>query len=165
MRKTIEQLLAEAAIKDVQIGYCRGADRMDLELMRSCFHSDAKAVFFGEIDVEAFLAMAQQMLPNYTVTTHNTGNQLVQVDGDTAFAEHYTIATHRIAADSEGPERDFVTAVRYADRFDCREGDWRISRRVLIVDWVRTDPVLPGPGPKALMGQRGRGDPSYSVAL
>ena len=164
MRKTIEEVCAEAAIKDVQMRYCRGCDRADYELLRECFHADATTSygFFGG-SVDDFIASARQQLPLFLHTTHNTGNQNVTVSGDSAWAEHYTVATHRLAADAAGPLRDFVTAVRYIDRMECREGDWRIAHRKLVLDWTRTDPVADAPpDPDVPRGSRDRGDPSYS---
>lgn len=164
MRKTIEEVVAEATIKDIQIRYCRACDRMDFELMRSCFHPDATTQygFFGGT-VDEFIASAQQQLPHFVATTHNTGNQIVEVSGDTAWAEHYTVATHRLAADEIGPERDFVTSVRYVDRLECRDGDWRIARRVLVLDWIRSDPVVTiEPRPEVQPGRRDRSDASYT---
>jgi hypothetical protein len=165
MQKTIEQVVAEATIKDIQIRYCRACDRMDFELLRSCFHPDAVTEygFFGGT-VDSFIDSARQALPHFLGTTHNTGNQCVDVDGDTAWAEHYTVATHRMAADDVGPERDFVTAVRYIDRMECRGGDWRIARRVLVLDWIRSDPVVNyEPRPEVQAGRRDRSDASYTV--
>jgi hypothetical protein len=165
MRKTIEEVVAEATIKDIQIRYCRACDRMDFELLRSCFHPDATTEygFFGG-SVDDFIAGARESLPGFVATTHNTGNQIVEVNGDSAWAEHYTVATHRLAADTLGPERDFVTAVRYIDRLECRDGDWRISRRVLVLDWIRSDPVVTiEPRPEVQAGRRDREDASYTV--
>jgi hypothetical protein len=89
-------------------------------------------------------------------------DQLVDVDGDSAWAEHYTVATHRCPTDEHGPLRDFVTSIRYADRMQRRGGDWRIAKRVLILDSWRTDPVPElGPAPKVQPGRRDSGDPSY----
>ena len=162
MRKTIGDVLAEAAIKAVQMRYCRACDRMDWDLLRSCFHPDAVTQygFFGG-SVDDFIASARQALPHFVATTHNTGNQNVEVSGDTAWAEHYTVATHRIAADAAVPERDFITAVRYIDRMECRDGDWRIARRELNLDWHRSDTVIPiGPRPEVQPGRRDRSDAS-----
>jgi len=102
MSKTIDDLLAEAQIKDVHLRFCRANDRRDEELMRSCFHPDAVIELHETLDVEAFLALGRAVLSRFTVTWHNTGNQLVEVNGDTAWAEHYTISSHRIAADETG---------------------------------------------------------------
>jgi len=165
LRKTIEDVVAEATIKDIQIRYCRACDRMDFELLRSCFHPDAVTEygFFGG-SIDDFIESAKQQLPHFLGTTHNTGNQIVEVSGDSAWAEHYTVATHRMAADDLGPERDFVTAVRYVDRLECRDGDWRIARRVLVLDWIRSDPVVAyEPRPDVQSGRRDRSDLSYTV--
>jgi hypothetical protein len=163
MRKTLDEMLAEAAIKDLQIRYCRSCDRMDFDLMRSCFHPDATTQygFFGGT-LDQFIDSARQQLPHFLGTTHNTGNQLVEVHGNKAWAEHYTVATHRLPADAIGPERDFVTAVRYIDNLECRDGDWRIARRELILDWMRSDPVVTiEPRPEVQGGKRDRSDASY----
>ena len=164
MRKTLEDVLAEAAIKDIQVRYCRACDRMDFDLLRSCFHPDATTQygFFGGT-LDEFVESARAQLPHFVATTHNTGNQLVEVSDDAAWAEHYTVATHRLAADESGPERDFVTSVRYIDRLECRDGDWRIMHRALILDWMRSDPVtVIEPRPDVQGGKRDRGDASYT---
>jgi hypothetical protein len=165
VRKTLEELLAEAAIRDVQIRYCRAVDRMDFDLLRSCFHPDASADYgFFKGGVDAFVEMAVKELAAFTGTVHFTGNQLVEVDGDRAWAEHYTTATHRCPADENGPLRDYVAIVRYVDRMERRDGDWRIARRILILDSSRTDPVPDlGPGARSKGARRDRSDPSYSL--
>jgi hypothetical protein len=166
MQKTIEDVVAEAAIKDVHIRYCRANDRRDEELMRSCFHSDAVIELHEELSVDAFIELGRVVLSMYSQTWHNTGNQLVEVSGDAAWAEHYTISTHRIAAGDEGPERDFVVSGRYIDRMERRDGEWRIARRRMLVDLSRTDPVPPAePGMGGSGGARGRSDPSYAMRL
>lgn len=165
MKKTIDELIAEAAIRDLQIRYCRAVDRMDFDLLRSCFHVDATADYgFFSGGVDGFIAMAKESLKTFVRTTHFTGNQLVEVQGDSAWAEHYTVATHRCAADDKGPLRDFVTLIRYADRVERRDGDWRIGKRLLILDSMRTDPVsdLESP-PPVQEGRRDRNDLSYSL--
>ena len=101
-------------------------------------------------------------LGRFTATTHMTGNQLIRVEGESAWCEFYTLATHRIAADENGPERDYVASVRYVDRMECRSGEWRIARRQCILDWARSDPVPEYcDGPKTGGARRDRSDPSY----
>jgi hypothetical protein len=163
MPRTAEDLLAEAAIRDVQLTYCRAADRKDFELYRTCFHKDAVLDFsFFSGSVDEFMEMAQESLGRFTATTHMTGNQLIRVEGNSAWCEFYTLATHRIAADENGPERDYVASVRYVDRMECRSGEWRIARRQCILDWARSDPVPEYcDGPKTGGARRDRSDPSY----
>ena len=164
MPKSIDDLLAESAIKDVQLRYCRSADRMDFDLYRTCFHPDAVLDFsFITGSVDEFMEMARESLARFTVTTHATANQLIEVDGDCAWCEFHTTATHRIAADGNGPERDYVAAVRYIDRMERRDGEWRIARRQCVLDWARSDPVPEYcDGAKTGGARRDSSDPSYS---
>ena len=166
MPKTIDQIIAESEIKDVHLRFCRANDRRDEELMRSCFHPDAVIELHETLDVEAFVALGREVLGRFTVTWHNTGNQLVEVDGDAAWAEHYTTSSHRIAADDAGPERDFVASGRYIDRMERRDGEWRIARRLMLLDFTRLDtnpPQPPGFGTRS--GERNGNDPSYAMRL
>lgn len=165
MQKTIDDILAESAIKDVHIRYCRANDRRDEELMRSCFHPDAVIELHEPLTVDAFIAMGRVVLSQYTQTWHNTGNQLVEVSGDAAWAEHYTSSTHRIAAGEDGLECDFIVSGRYIDRMERRGGEWRIARRQMLVDFSRTDPVPAAEISLGGQGARDRSDPSYAMRL
>jgi hypothetical protein len=161
MAKTIDELLDEAAIKEVQIRYCRAADRVDHEALRACFHPDATADYGeGVWNLDEYMDHATGMMANFIATTHNTGNQLVEVDGDAAWAEHYAVASHRWPIDAEGNTRDLTAAIRYVDRMERRGGEWRIARRVMVLDWHRIDPVT-GMKADAARGKRDRSDPSY----
>jgi hypothetical protein len=164
VQKTIDEVLGEAAIRDLQRRYCRGIDRLDWDMVRSCFHADAETDYgFFTGSPDEFVAMARQGMTTYSATTHFIGNQLVEVQGDSAWAEHYVIAYHRCPADEQGPERDFICNFRYVDRNERRGGDWRIAHRVLLVDSWRSDAVGdPGSGPTTRRGVHGLGDPSFA---
>ena len=159
----MDDLLAEAAIRDVQIRYCRAVDRMDFDLLRSCFHADATTDYgFFAGDVDGFIEMARNGLVRYRWTTHFTGNQLVEVNGDAAWAEHYAVATHLCPADAKGSDREYICRIRYVDRMERRDDDWRIAKRVLVVDSARTDPIPEaGSGRPSSSGKRDQSDPSY----
>jgi 3-phenylpropionate/cinnamic acid dioxygenase small subunit len=162
MTKTMEQLLAEAAIKEVQVRYCRACDRTDFEALRACFHPHATADYgHGVWNLDEYIAHATSMSANFIATTHNTGNQLVELDGDVAWAEHYIVATHRWPLDANGDTRDLTAGVRYVDRMERHGGEWRIARRVMVLDWHRIEPVA-GVDVTAARGRRDRSDPSYA---
>ncbi|HYD47692.1 MAG TPA: nuclear transport factor 2 family protein [Terriglobales bacterium] len=162
MPKAIDDVIAEAEIRELQMRYCRAVDRMDFDLLRGCFHPDAQTDYgyFGG-DVDAFIAAAREGLKAYSVTTHFTGNQLIEIDGDSAWAEHYAIATHRTPADEQGRERDFVTSVRYIDAIARRDGTWKLTKRRLILDWSRIDIVEQNIVLDVEMARRDRSDVSY----
>lgn len=136
---------------------------MDFDLIRSCYHPDAiddHGDFAGDID--SFIEYARENLPKFLSTNHCVCNQLVEVEGNVAFAEHYGIAYHRLPAEGNQPERDWIATIRYIDRFERREGEWRIAYRRSLVDSDRIDHVKETLIPRGSMaGSRDRNDPSY----
>lgn len=160
----IDTLLAEAEIRGVHLRYCRGVDRCDWDLVRSCYHPDATdnhGAFTGNVD--AFMAWVAIALQKYEVTTHFTGNQLVEVNGDEAWAEHYARVYHRIGATETSPAQDLIVNVRYVDAMARRDGHWRIARRVVVIDSGRCDSVLSAwPPGEHTLSKRDRSDASYA---
>jgi len=162
-------LLAHHEIGEVIHRYCRGIDRMDWDLVRGCYHPDAvddHGDFVGTID--EFIPYIQAGLPRFERTQHFIGNLMVELDGDTARAETYLVAYHRLRANATKPERDFVVGLRYVDDFARRAGEWRIARRVCAFEWSRIDPVAAGGwtlAPRATTGQRDRTDVVYAPSL
>jgi hypothetical protein len=165
MSKQLEDVLAEAEIKELHVRYCRANDRLDEALMRSLFHPGAIIELHQPFELDPFIALWRAVLGRYTVTWHHAANQLVEVDGDVAWAENYTISTHRIAADDNGPERDFVNSGRYIDRVERRGGVWKFVHRTMLVDFARTDPVPPAPPLTGARGARDQSDASYALRL
>jgi hypothetical protein len=138
----LQQLLDERAIRDVLHRYCRGVDRLDLELVRSCYHPDAvddHGAFRGGVD--EFLAWIGRLLPRYGVTTHLLSNVVVEHHPsrpDVARVESYGVAEHQTPGGP--PELNLTIAFRYLDRFERRDGAWRIADRFCTTEWVRTNP-------------------------
>lgn len=164
------QLVAdEAAIRKVHMRYCRGVDRRDWEMVRSCYHPDAIDDHSGFANgyvggVDGFIDYARSGIQYFDSTSHFTANQLVEVDGDSAWAEHYVRAYHRRHAREGEPARDFVGNARYVDRLERRGGEWRILKRVVIVDTSRVDPVAADwADPASGTARNDRSDPSYGV--
>ncbi len=144
MTMSMETLLARQEIADVILRYARGIDRMDFELVRSCYHPDAYDEH-GSMKggVEDFIDGCRSFLPRFAATQHFMGNMLIEVDGDVARAETYAVAYHReLLADDSG--RDDVWGIRYVDRFELRDGAWKIAYRVVAQEWRRVDPIPTG---------------------
>jgi hypothetical protein len=77
-----------------------------------------------------------------------------------------TYLTSHSVCDSEEGERLDRLGARYADRFERRDGAWKIARRTVVHDWSYSEPYR-GPvavGPQFAAGQRGPGDASYRRA-
>ena len=66
-------------------------------------------------------------------------------------------------ASSGEPHLNLTTGFRYVDRFERRDGEWRIAHRVAVTDWSRlTAPDDWWPLPEHhRLGARGATDPIY----
>lgn len=159
----LDALLSKQEITEVLMRYCRGADRMDQELVRSCYHPDATdehGSFSG--GVEEYIAFMWKLMPRYDVTQHFIGNVLIEIEGDVARSEAYCIAHHRQAGGP--PPSNLATGCRYIDRFERRQDRvWRIAARVVTTEWVRHDvPEVQWAIKSNLRtGRRDRTDPVY----
>jgi 3-phenylpropionate/cinnamic acid dioxygenase small subunit len=165
---TVDELVARQEITELLYRYCRGIDRLDWELVRSCYHDDAlddHSIFRGSPD--EFVAFFREMLTPMEATTHTLGNILITVDGDVAGSEAYILAWHRLPADGPTPPQDFTASGRYVDRLERRNGTWRIAHRTVVFDWTRIEPVgaeFPVPADVDIVwGRRDRDDLSYAV--
>jgi hypothetical protein len=143
MQADLDVLLAEHAIRRVIGSYARGIDRLDFDLVRSCYWpegTDDHGGYTGGVD--GFIDYVTVALTRFERTNHFLGNCLIDVDpGRTiARAETYCVAYHRLV-DTNGRARDMTAGLRYVDRFERRAGEWRIARRVVAYDWRRTDAV------------------------
>jgi hypothetical protein len=68
-----QELQDKAEIREVHMRYCRGIDRMDFDLVRSCYHPDAidrHGAYEG--GVEGFIKWAGEVLPLFDTTMHFT---------------------------------------------------------------------------------------------
>ncbi len=164
-------LLAEREIRSVLALYCRGIDRVDLELVRACFHPDATddhGRYQGGVD--GLIDWLAPTLARFDRTMHFLGTCNIEVRGDVAAVETYAVAYHR-GTNPAGLLADHVIGLRYLDRFERRAaapGDaaaWRIAQRTCALEWRRDDPVVgSGEFPTGYtMGTRGPDDLVYSL--
>jgi ketosteroid isomerase-like protein len=161
---TVDDLVAQQEIRDVLARYTRGIDRMDRELVLSCYHPgalDDHGAFRGP--VEEFVDWVGDVLSYFDSTMHFLGQQLIEVDGDRARAETYCVAYHRRSTRPGEEGHDLSMGLRYVDLLQRRADGWRIAERRCVFDWTRRDPIrgqwrVP---PSALRGTRDRDDPVY----
>ena len=134
----VDELLARQEITDVIKRLARGTDRLDAEMMASCYHPDGyddHNSFRGS--GTEFAAWVCEVLPHFTATHHFIADPLIRRDGDVAQVDTYCIA-HHVRDDN-----DMVLALRYVDRFEKRDGQWLIAKRVCAFDWTYTIPYDP----------------------
>jgi len=131
----IQALLDRQAIQDVLVRYCRGADRADLDLIASAYHPDATedhgGVFSGP--ASTYVAQMAKILPRAGLMNHMTTNVLIELDGDLARVESYILTFARMKKDGE--KFDTLTLARAVDRFEKRDGAWKIAARRLVWEW------------------------------
>jgi len=157
---TLDDLLAREEIADVIRRLARGTDRLDEELMASCYHPD------GFDDHNAFRGTGVEFarwvvttLPHFASTMHFIGPPLIRLEGETAQADTYCVAHH--LTDTS----DMILGLRYVDRFERRGGAWLIAKRVCAFDWTYTvaiDTTTRWPfGADFTVGARDRSDITY----
>jgi ketosteroid isomerase-like protein len=156
----LRTLLDKAQIHDTLMRYSRGVDRGDGELVISCFHPDATLDMGRGPMAPAVLAEAITKM-TATGAMHFIGNEYVEVDGDTAYSETYFISYATVTDDGKSATRS--RGGRYLDRFERRDGQWKIARRLLVDEWSRLDD-LPAPmaPPAGRVGLRSKDDPVYT---
>lgn len=137
---------AEAAadrseIRQVLFRYARGVDRIDFDLIRSCFHpggmDSRPPLFHGSID--RYVEWVEPQLRRMESSNHMIGNTFVQLDGDRAEVESYYLATLRTRQD--GRLIEALRGGRYVDSFSRRDGRWAIDIRRAVTDWSRIEDV------------------------
>jgi hypothetical protein len=148
----IDEMLAKLDIMEAMARYSRGIDRRDEDLLKTVYHEDSQddhgwGLSAGGWDVAALVRRDGNGFPDeWKQTTHFLGQHLIEVDGDRAESEVYFIS-HSIF-EHDGKDHDLVSAGRYVDKWERRDGHFKISQRTVIYDWIRTDPAnskWPGP--------------------
>jgi ketosteroid isomerase-like protein len=142
--------------------YCRGIDRCDAELLHSVYHPDATddhGLFKGK--AADFVPWALKSLGRDEGTSHYIANELIEVEGDVANCESYFFAVHR-RQNKDGTKADLIFAGRYVDRFERREGLWKIAHRQVVFDRSRIDKVEKAFSiEEYVRGKRSHEDPVY----
>jgi hypothetical protein len=133
-------------INDVLSTYAHGVDKKDGALVLACFHDDATfEIGEKQMPVGQFFQMNQYNADGLQATMHLITNVLVEIRGDVANTQCYLLAYHLVGA--EGPDRpplfpcsgkDYGLLVggHYVDRFERRDGSWRIAQRRLAFEWT-----------------------------
>lgn len=158
----LRRLLDREAIRAALARYCRGVDRADEALLASAYHDDAvdehgACTFTGAGIASGILAMTG----NQRVTHHAITNTTIAFSrDDTAGCESYYQAWQTLPVDGE--ERILAATGRYLDRFERREGEWRIAHRLVVVDLATFLPDSGFTAARPDLGQRGPGDPSFA---
>jgi hypothetical protein len=136
--EVLRRLADEAEIRAVLTAYARGADRCDIELLRSVYHPDAydnHGFFAG--GVEEFLDWFHARHQTIIHSVHFLGSISIEfVTDSVALAETYVRSSQRSLRPGldEGFVEDHQALARFIDRFERRDGVWRIAHRLVIFE-------------------------------
>jgi hypothetical protein len=180
MSETLQRLADRIDIQEALYRYARGIDRRNWDFLASAFHPGA------EIHQGDFKGSIEQMIENVKLrhaaieqSAHLMTNILIEFDGpDGAVVETYYLAylrndglpaIMRTALTGGGaPEAgkiDMRSLGRYIDRFERRDGHWRIARRVCIAETLSGSAVPEGNPLSAnwAMASRNPDDPLWAM--
>ncbi len=140
MEAELQELLDKRACEEVILRYGRTLDWLDGEGQAECFWPDADIDygFFqgsGADWVPTVMAVEQDSVRRWHVST----NILVQVSGNSARGECYGFAVGTVRSE-DGQLNDTLFGGRYLDELEKRDGQWRISKRRYVADWVHHFP-------------------------
>jgi len=156
---------ARQQIQDALLSYCRGIDRLDAELVARGFHPGAVLSDYGAdpMVIETFAEYAPASLQKrFSATQHRISNTTVDFDdgGSAATVETYGLAYH--VEPTENGDVLHTFNGRYIDRFEQRNGAWKIATRHLRNDWSEVQPLgEPMRGAWVASGRAGSPDPLW----
>lgn len=138
----IDRLESRLALRDLVTSYCRGFDEVDFDHFMSIWWPDCVwdigppfGVFEGHAGVQR--AVREVLWPVWRETHHLTSNLSVSFDDP----DH---AHGACDVDCMGATRDDVVqmiSATYRDRFERRNGIWKLSRREVAIHYFNP---LPG---------------------
>ena len=140
MAYTCEQLADIQSIRDAAHRYCRGVDRLDLELMKSAYWPEATddhGIFQG--NAWEFCEMCMEAHLPWRSTSHCILNHAIELEstGERARGEIYNV-TYLFQKDADMLD---TWVGRYLDRYEKREGEWRILERVCVHEGSYSMPI------------------------
>jgi hypothetical protein len=133
-------------IFDVLKRYTRGADRHDKDLVRGAFWPEATISFGTQMTRDQYVDWEENELAGYAAHQHHITGQTIDIDADSAHVESYVVyflVPRERSADSPGPatlgkantkEKTRLGSGRYIERWERRNGDWKILVREYVED-------------------------------
>jgi hypothetical protein len=162
----LDQIRSRQQIEEQLHRWARGADRIDIEEMQSVFHPKANINYgYSNGPVEEFLPWVVKFHSEELVwTSHWIVNLLIKFEENKAHSEAGVDCCLRYKG--KDGLADLIVAGRYLDRWERRDGEWRIIDRTSVLDRYRTSRVEQSAEAdpwvkKVNMGVRTKDDLSY----
>jgi hypothetical protein len=155
----LQRLADRVAIQERLYRYARGIDRRDWDFLASAFHPGAE-IHQGDFkgSIEEMIESVKLRHAAIAQSAHLMTNILIEFDGpDGAVVETYYLAylrndglpaimkTALIGGGApEAGKIDMRSLGRYIDRFERRDGQWRIAKRVCVAETLSGTAVPDG---------------------
>lgn len=142
MDARLQTLWDHHEIRELLATYCHGCDRGDEVEMASTYATDSwddhgpRKMEGRRFSIET----VEEALRTTQLVSHQLGQSLIRVDGDSAGAETYFIATLLYAGENGG-ETIGQLGGRYVDTLVREDGQWKIANRVCVREWSHSHPV------------------------
>lgn len=168
----LQVLLNRQQILDCLTRFGRSMDRLDRELFLSAFHTDAViaagAFVGGPVALYDWASKLHEQ--GQAATHHNLLNHTCDFDG-TADSNVAHCETYYLFVGRNHDATNWIAGGRYLDRFERREGQWKVALRTTVIEWSGMVPTMPLPFADVpgieLNGvpARSKQDPSYQRPL
>jgi SnoaL-like domain len=138
------------AIRELFDAYAHCADTRDAEGQTALFTTDTHFEVYMEglgSEASSVLEGREALTPvfadlnRYEATMHFNGQSTVNLEGNRATGDSYTIAHHVYTED--GTRMMMVAWLRYLDIFAKVDQTWLIAERKIILEWSETRPLGP----------------------
>ena len=164
--EALDRVISHQAIIELGCKYARGVDRGDPDTIMEAFHEDASilaGVFNGP--AKAFAVEVTKTLDTVSPRVmHSVSNHWVDINGDSAVGESYVLAYQCVVG---AEPQDVLTGGRYIDKYERRDGVWKIAQRSFVMDWTTSSPsknlLESGMFEGMTQGQRGKSDPVFAL--
>lgn len=143
--RTLVELVAKARVREVLESYFHSLDAREQDRLAACFTEDAVATHHSGSESEFTLTgnaeIARyfcELMRTFVASNHNASNVVIRIQGSTASADTFAIAT------VVGADRVRVRGLRYLDELIEVASGWRIRKRTHIPLWqYETQAVKP----------------------
>jgi hypothetical protein len=179
MEKEIKELIERGNIRNALQRYARGVDRRDWTLVSMSYHLDAYDDHGGyKGDLLGLLKCLESRHAQIEQSMHFLGNCIIDFLSETvAVVETYCIVYQRYGEESfetiqtwlgdeklpPGKKLMAELSCRYVDRFEQREGEWRIARRTVVMEEVKVSAQPVRLKADYALAQRDKNDPLWKA--
>ena len=137
----VVHLMDRLTIQDLMVQYFVNVDCRVWQPVKDVFVPGTLVDYSGVLPIadavpaEEVVDRIAAAIELYATTTHQMGNHIVVIDGDTAQAETWVTAIHTYADPERNGGRLPIAGLRYLDQLVRTEDGWRIQHRRVTTDW------------------------------